>query len=182
MGFNKQSNFKMGKYSYGEPQILVWSVTDKKVIVGNFTSIAKGCKIILNGEHNTDWITTFPFRKFRNQWPQAAQIKGHPKTKGNVIIGSDVWIGRDVMIMSGIKIGDGAVVGARSLVSKDVDPYTIVGGNPAKVIKKRFTDKQIEKLLKIKWWDWPDNKVIDNIGLMSSNKIDEFIEKYGDKR
>lgn len=179
MGLNKKENFKMGKFSYGEPQILVWDKTDKKVIIGNFTSIAKGCKIILNGEHNTDWITTFPFRKFRNKWPQAAKIVGHPKTKGNIIIGSDVWIGRDTMILSGVKIGDGAVIGAKSLVTKDIEPYTIVGGNPAKFIKKRFSDDKIKALLKIRWWDWPDEKIINNILLLSSNKIDEFIKKYG---
>ena len=181
MRFNKKKNFKIGRFSYGDPEILVWSTTDRKVIIGNFTSIAKGCKIILNGEHNTDWITTFPFRKFRSRWPQAAQIKGHPKTKGNVIIGSDVWIGRDSMILSGLKIGHGAVIGAKSLVTKDVEPYTIVGGNPAGFIKKRFSDRQIKNLLEIKWWNWPDNQIINNISLLSSNKIDNFIKKYGNK-
>jgi len=182
MGFNRNKNFEMGRFSYGEPQIFVWSNTNNKVIVGNFTSIAKGVKIILNGEHNTDWITTFPFRKFRNKWDQAARIVGHPKSKGNVVIGSDVWIGRDSMILSGVKIHHGAVVGAKSLVTKDIPPYTIVGGNPAKFIKKRFTDEQIEELLKIKWWNWPENKVINNILLLSSNNIDEFIKRYGNKQ
>jgi len=173
---------KKGINSYGNPEILTWSYTDKKVIVGNYSSIARGCKIILNGEHNVNWVSTFPFRKFKNKskgWNECKKIKGHPKTKGDVIIGNDVWIGRDVMILSGVTIHDGAVIGAKSLISKDVLPYTIVGGNPAKIIKKRFNDNQIKSLLQIKWWNWSENKIRDNVLLLSSDKIDEFIKKHG---
>lgn len=171
----------MGRHSYGTPEILVWARNKNKVIVGNYTSIAKGCKILLNGEHNTDWISTYPFRKFKGISKQAAKIIGHPKSKGDVIIGSDVWIGRDVTILSGLRIGDGAVIGARAVITKDVAPYAIVGGNPAKLIRKRFTDSQIKQLLEIKWWNWPEVKVMENISIISCNDIDGFIKKHGNK-
>lgn len=175
---NKKVDFKMGKFSYGDPEILSWESTDNKIRVGKFVSIAKGCKIILNGEHHHDWITTYPLRYLRKQWPEASKIEGHPYSKGDVIIGNDVWIGRDVTISSGVTIGDGAVIGTCALVTKDVAPYSIVGGVPAKLIMKRFSDNQIKSLLKIKWWNWPENKIRKNIMLLSSNNIDKFIDIF----
>lgn len=173
-----KSNISMGAFSYGEPEILTWRNPAEKVIIGKFVSIAKGCRIVLNGEHNVDWITTYPFPVLRKKWPEASKIKGHPFSKGDVVIGNDVWIGRDVLILSGVKINDGTVIAAGSVVTKSTYPYTINGGVPAKFIKKRFTDEQIEKLLKIKWWDWPEQKIRKNMQLLSSKNIDEFIEKF----
>lgn len=98
--------------------------------------------------------------------------------KGDINIGNDVWTGMDVTFLPGVTIGDGAVIAAGSVVTKDVPPYAIVGGNPAKALKYRFTKKQIKKLLKIKWWDWPLWKVYDNIDLIDSENVDEFIEKF----
>jgi len=100
---------------------------------------------------------------------------GHPSTKGDVIIGNDVWIGQNVTIMSGISIGDGSVIANNSHVVKNVEPYSLVGGNPAKLIKYRFTTDQIEKLLKIKWWDWEDDKINMFTPLLCNPDIDEFI-------
>jgi len=103
---------------------------------------------------------------------------GHPSCKGDIIIENDVWIGATATIMSGVKISNGAVVGAGSVVTKDVPPYAIVAGNPAKVVKYRFTEEQIEKLLSIAWWDWEEQKIRDNAMIMWSNNIDDFINKF----
>jgi serine acetyltransferase len=103
---------------------------------------------------------------------------GHPSCKGDIIIENDVWIGAKATIMSGVRIGNGAIVAAGSVVSKDVPPYAIVAGNPAKVVKYRFSDEQIKKLLSIAWWNWDEQKIKDNAMTMWSNNIDEFIEKF----
>ena len=106
------------------------------------------------------------------------EINGHPVSKGDVIIGNDVWVASDVTIMSGVRIGDGAVVANKALVTKDISPYTIVGGVPAKVIRKRFDDETIEKLLKIQWWNWEDKHIVNAIRMLQSNRIEELIEYY----
>ena len=146
--------------------------------VGSFTSIASSVQIFLGGEHRTDWITTFPFNVL---WKEGKDIRGHPRTKGNILIGNDVWVAAEAIIMSGVTIGDGAVIGARAVVTKDVLPYTIVAGNPATVVKKRFNDKTIQRLLEIKWWDWTDAKIHEALPLLLNNEIDNFIE-FAEKR
>ena len=165
-----------GKYSYGKPMIF-WENENAKLVVGNFCSIAEGVNIYLGGNHRTDWVTTYPFghrdkNKFNN-----FNGEGHPSTKGGIVIGNDVWIGRNATIMSGVTIGDGAVIANNSHVVKNVEPYSLVGGNPAKFIKYRFTQEQIEKLLEIKWWYWDDNKINKFTPLLCNNNIDEFIEQ-----
>ena len=142
--------------------------------VGNFCSIAKDVTIFLGGNHRTDWVTTYPFGHIHKELFNTFDGNGHPATNGDVTIGNDVWIGYNVTIMSGVTIGDGAVIAANSHVVKNVEPYTIVGGNPAKHIKYRFTPEQIEKLLEIKWWFWEDDKINKFIPLLCNN-IDEFI-------
>ena len=103
---------------------------------------------------------------------------GHPSCKGDIIVGNDVWIGAKATIMSGVKIGDGAIVGATATVTKDVPPYAIVAGNPAKIIKYRFNEKQIESLLKIAWWDWTEDRIKTEAMTLWSDNIDEFINKH----
>lgn len=110
-----------------------------------------------------------------------ANQDGHPSTKGDVIVGNDVWMASGVKILSGVKIGDGAVIGANALVSKDVEPYSIVGGNPAKLIKYRFDEETISKLLKIKWWDWDDEKVKESVSLLCNDGIQKFVDKFYDE-
>ena len=166
----------MGKYSYGKPLVVRAGGDKGKIYIGKFCSIARDVKIFLGGEHNTNWITTFPIRIIFNLDGRGKD--GHPKTKGEVFIGNDVWIGYSSTILSGVKIGDGAVIGARSLVASDVDPYTIVAGNPSKVIRKRFSDEQIQKLLKIKWWDWDLSKILNNTHLLCQDNINRFINKF----
>jgi acetyltransferase-like isoleucine patch superfamily enzyme len=167
----------MGKYTYGIPNIDIYKGSEARVIIGNFCSIAKGVTMITGGIHPVNWISTYPFRiHFRLN---GAYQDGMPSTNGNIIIGNDVFIGTDAVIFSGVKIGDGAVIGARAVVTNDIPPYAIAAGVPAKVIKYRFNKTIISNLLAIKWWEWPDNDIIKIIPLLSSDKIDVFLNKYG---
>lgn len=163
-----------GKYTYGNPNIL-WSNDNAKLSVGNFCSIAANVNIYLGGNHRTDWVTTYPFGHIYKDKFNTFNGNGHPATSGDVIIGNDVWIGSNVTIMSGVTIGDGVVIANNSHVVKNVEPYCLVGGNPAKFIKHRFTLEQIEKLLLIQWWYWDDDKINKFAGLLCNNNIDEFI-------
>lgn len=163
----KYRKFNIGKHSYGKPNIF-FANEQSSLTIGKYTSIADDVVIMLGGEHRLDWMTTYPLSLYYPEW---AKIKGHPATKGDVVIGNDVWIGREAMILSGVTIGDGAVIGARSLVTKNVMPYSIVGGNPAKPIKFRFANDVIETLEKIAWWDWPENLIREATPYLLSNDI-----------
>ncbi len=168
------TGLEYGKGSYGKIHAISWG-EGATVTVGKYCSISSGVVALTGGEHRVDWVTTYPFNVL---WPKVAgHIQGHPKTKGDVIIGNDVWIGMDAFILSGVKIGDGAVIGAKSVVAKDVPPYAIVGGNPAKIIRYRFDPETIEKLIAIAWWDWPDEKIRLNMELLLSNNLEEFIRR-----
>ena len=169
---NKKFSKFIGDYTYGNPIILDWG-EGAKIKIGKFCSIAEKVTIFLGGEHRIDWITTYPFM-VNDDWPTAKKIKGHPKTKGDVIIGNDVWIGYGVTILSGVTIGDGAVIGSMSLITKDIEPYSIVGGIPSHLIKKRFDEETIKKLLKIKWWNWSETKINQNIIIFCSPNIEKI--------
>jgi len=164
----------IGDYTYGKPKVLHWG-EDAKLKIGKFCSIADEVVIFLGGNHRTDWVTTYPFPVLVSDWPEAGLIKGHPGTKGDVVVGNDVWIGYGATILSGTVIGDGAVIGARSVVTKNVEAYAIVAGNPAREIKKRFNQSQIERLLEIKWWEWSIEKIKKNIKLLCSGDIDNLL-------
>jgi acetyltransferase-like isoleucine patch superfamily enzyme len=166
---------KFGKYTYGNPNIK-WNNNNTKLIIGNFCSIATNVNIYLGGNHRTDWITTYPFGHIYQNIFNSFDGKGHPSTNGDVIIGNDVWIGDNVTIMSGVRIGDGCVIANNSHVVKNAEPYSLIGGNPAKLIKYRFKPEQIEKLLEIKWWYWDDKKINNFIHLLCNDNIDEFIK------
>ncbi|TXE05916.1 CatB-related O-acetyltransferase [Algoriphagus aquimarinus] len=145
--------------------------TGDKLIIGKFCMIASGVKFIMNGaNHLTDSLSTYPFAIFGNGWEKAMEGKSYPN-KGDLVIGNDVWIGHNATIMAGVKIGDGAIIATNSTVVKDVEPYTIVGGNPALEIKKRFPKETIEKLLELKWWDWDIDKITANIQNLTGNQI-----------
>lgn len=147
-----------------------------KLIIGKFCMIASDVKFIMNGaNHLTDAISTYPFAIFGNGWEDAMDGKTYPH-KGDLIIGNDVWIGYNATIMAGVTIGDGAIIGANSTVVKDVEPYTVVGGNPAQQIKKRFSDEVIQKLLELKWWDWDIEKITLNLGNLTDNKIEKLVQ------
>jgi virginiamycin A acetyltransferase len=162
----------IGKYTYGLPKIFKIE-SNSQIQIGNFCSIANDVNIFLDGEHESKNISTYPFGHFKKFKTKKKFIT---KSKGKVTIGNDVWIGYRVTILSGVNIGDGAVIGACALVNKDVAPYTIVGGIPAKIIKKRFDDKTIKKLLKIKWWNWSDEKIQKNIETLHSNNLNKLFK------
>ena len=174
---NIKESMTFGKYTYGKPNIH-WSNDNKtKLSVGNFCSIAGNVNIYLGGNHRTDWVTTYPFGHIHKDKFNTFNGNGHPTSSGDVIIGNDVWIGTNVTIMSGVTIGDGAVIANNSHVVKNVEPYCLVGGNPAKFIKHRFTPEQIDQLLRIQWWYWDDHKINKFACLLCNNNIDEFIKK-----
>lgn len=145
--------------------------------IGKFCSIADGVTIFLGGNHRIDWITTYPFNVLNNDFPNASSVIGHPSTKGDVIIGNDVWIGKGASIMSGVSVGDGAVIAANSTITKNVSPYEIVGGNPAKHIRFRFPDNTIQKLLQIKWWDWEIELINRKVKTLCASDVEEFIRE-----
>ena len=162
----------IGKYTYGLPQIFRLEKTSG-IEIGKFCSIANNVKIFLDGEHDTKNISTYPFGYFKGFTTKKRHIT---KSKGKVVIGNDVWIGYGVTILSGVHIGDGSVIGANALVNKDIDPYTIAAGIPAKVIKKRFDEKTINSLLKLKWWNWSDKKIQKNIKYLTDKDYNKFIK------
>lgn len=145
-----------------------------KLIIGKFCAIAEGVTFIMNGaNHRMDGITTYPFNIFSGGWEKVTPTVKQLPFKGDTEIGNDVWIGQNVTIMPGIKIGDGAIIAANATVTKGVEPYAIVGGNPARLIKKRFSDELIELLLKLQWWNWDEQRIFDNLELLVSlNDID----------
>ena len=162
----------IGKYTYGEMPKIHWKSAN--LTIGKFCSIASNCHIYLGGNHRTDWITTYPFGHIHKDVFTFDGV-GHPKTNGDVIIGNDVWIADNVTIMSGIVIGDGAVIANNSHIVKNVEPYSIVGGNPAKLIKYRFTKEQINQLLLLKWWDLDDIQINKIVPLLCNSDIDKLI-------
>ena len=140
-----------------------------KLIIGKFCMIASDVTFIMNGgNHVTEATTAYPFAIFGGAWQDAMEGKTYP-TKGDTIIGNDVWIGHNATIMPGVHIGDGAIIATKAVVTKNVTPYTIVGGNPAKTIKKRFSETTISKLLQLKWWHWDIQKITENVENLTSN-------------
>lgn len=147
-----------------------------QLIIGKFCMIASDVKFIMNGaNHLTDALSAFPFAIFGNGWEDAMESKTYPR-KGNICIGNDVWIGYNATIMAGVTIGDGAIVAANATVIKDVAPYSVVGGNPAKEIKKRFSDEIINQLLELQWWNWDIEKITRNIKKLTGNQLTDLVE------
>lgn len=168
----------VGRFTYGNPQFLLWDASER-IQIGSFCSIANEVAIFGGGEHRIDWISTFPLRIALGD-PLAGK-DGHPSTKGETIIGSDVWIGFRAMVLSGITIGDGAIIGAGAVITRNVPPYAIVAGNPAKIIRYRFKPQLVDKLLQIRWWDWDISKIKLNASLLSSKNIEKLINDYESK-
>jgi acetyltransferase-like isoleucine patch superfamily enzyme len=170
------SRLTMGPHSYGEPLIPTYPGDSSQVRVGAFVSIALDVVMLDGGSHRPDWVSTYPFRALFDL--PGAYEDGHPTSKGDVVVGNDVWIGRGARVLSGVTIGDGAVVAGYSVVTRDVRPYAIVAGNPAREIRRRFTDEQIEALLAIAWWDWSLERVLESVPELCSASIDEFIARH----
>lgn len=162
----------IGRYTYGGATFKLWS-EHERIEVGSFCSFAENVLVFGGGEHRSDWITTHPLRIAFNSL--GAGQDGHPYSKGPTTIGSDVWVGHGALILSGVKVGSGACIGAGALVARDVPPYSIVAGNPARVVRFRFTETQIASLLEIRWWTWPVEQIRRHESLLCSGDIDTFI-------
>lgn len=146
-----------------------------RLVIGKFCAIAKGIEFIMNGaNHRMNSVTTYPFNIMGHGWEKGAPSLDDLPLKGDTVIGSDVWIGQHVTVMPGIHVGDGAIIAANSVVSRDIPAYHIAGGNPVRVIKKRFDNDLIEYLLKVRWWDWPPEKIFANLEILCSSNLDRI--------
>ena len=171
----RHARHDIGEWSYGDLEVVYWDA-GASLRIGRFCSIAPGVVVLLGGEHHSDWVTTYPFSL---NFQEAAALPGYPHTKGDVRIGNDVWIGRDALVLSGVTVHDGAVIGARSVVTRDVEPYSIVAGNPARRLRYRFSPERIEALRRIAWWDWPLDEIKKALPVLQSGDVDGFIARYG---
>lgn len=155
-----------------------YPINHDRLIIGKFCSIACGAKFLFNSaNHTLASLSTYPFPLFFEEWGlEKHNVAESWDNKGDIIIGNDVWIGFEAVILAGVTIGDGAIIGTRAVVTKDVPPYTIAGGVPAKPIKKRFDEDTISDLLHIKWWNWPKEKISQHIGAIRSGCIKELME------
>lgn len=175
----KRGLLEIGEHTYGLPIIESYRGSEAKVEIGKYCSLGPRLRIITGGIHPIDWVSTYPFR-IKNKM-DSAYTDGMPCTKGPVIIRSDVWIGSDVTIMSGVEIGDGCVVCSSAVVTKSFPPYSMIGGVPAQLIKMRFSEEIISRLLEIKWWEFPHGKVLQFVDYLSSNNIDGFLQAIDER-
>lgn len=171
--------YRIGKHTYGVPRVMfnngVYDLT-----IGDFSSFGPFVEIYMGGEHPTDWTSTYPFSALKTEFPAAQSSKPEylrKNSKGAVTIGNDVWIAGNVKILSGVTIGDGAVIGASSVVTRDIPPYAVAAGNPARVIRYRFDEDTIAALLRIQWWHWPVEKIKQYADLLVSPPDVEMLEK-----
>lgn len=167
----------IGRHSYGVPEVVTFGGDQRTCLkIGNYVSIGHDVQCLLGGNHRVDWVTTFPLRKVLGL--PGADEDGHPASKGNVVIGNDVWLGLGAKILSGVVIGDGAVVGAHAVVTRSVRPYAIVAGSPAREVRRRFNDEQVERLLKVAWWNWSDGKVHNEVQQLCNPDIEAFLARH----
>lgn len=164
---NDPTEFEKNNVFYQYP------VNHDRLIIGKFCSIACGAKFLFNSaNHSMKSLSTYPFPIFFDEWGlDKMQVATAWDNKGDIVIGNDVWIGYEAVILAGVTIGDGAVIGARAVVTKDVPPYTVVGGVPAKEIKKRFSQQTMDELLRLKWWDWDEDRIARNISAIQSGDL-----------
>ncbi|MDF2987642.1 MAG: acetyltransferase [Eubacterium sp.] len=178
----ERANVEIGEYTYysdnkKSPELFYeniehhYEILGDKLIIGKFCAIAEGIKFIMNGaNHRMDGISTYPFNIFGGGWERVTPAIEQLPFKGDTVVGNDVWLGQNVTIMPGVKIGDGAIIAANATVVKNVEPYAIYGGNPARFIRKRFSDDKIEFLLKLQWWNWEEQMLSDNLEKLTSKE------------
>ena len=156
-----------------------YPILREKLIIGKFCSIACGTKFLFNcANHSLKSLSTYTFPLFYEEWElEKSNITTAWDNKGDIVIGNDVWIGYEAVIMAGVHIGDGAIIAARAVVTKDVPPYTIVGGTPAKEIRKRFDAEVIQQLLMLKWWDWSTDEIRQCLPYIMEGKINELLTR-----
>jgi virginiamycin A acetyltransferase len=176
------ARIEVGEFTYyddpGGPEAFLANVRyhfdfrGDRLVIGRYCALATGVTFVMNGgNHRTAGVSTFPFPIFeawRGRWDGEMDFP----TRGDTVVGNDVWVGYDALVMPGVRIGDGAIVATRSVVTADVPPYAVVGGNPARVIRTRFDEATVERLLRIRWWDWPPERVAEAIPLISGADVD----------
>lgn len=152
-------------------------INKDRLVIGKFCSIACGAKFIFtSANHALGSLSTYPFPVFYDEWAlDAVNVTDAWDNKGDIVVGNDVWIGYEAVILSGVTIGDGAIIGARAVVTKDVPPYTIVAGVPARTIRKRFDEETIARLEQLRWWDWPENEIRRNISHIQRGQIEAMM-------
>ena len=189
-----KANIVVGRYSYYSGYYHGHSFDDcaryllpddgaDRLVIGSFCSIGSGAAFIMAGNqgHRGDWISTFPFH-FVPDAPEFAGAANGFLPAGDTVIGNDVWIGSEAIIMPGVNVGHGAIIGTRALVTRDVEPYTIVGGNPARPIRRRFEERKIAMLLEMAWWNWSDEQRQESIGLLTSPDIEGLYRHWHGRR
>ena len=144
--------------------------------IGNYTSVSTGVEVFLASEHRADLVTTYPFHTFHPAASPTQRAAGLAFGRGDVRVGIDVWLGKDALLLSGVRVGDGAVVGARAVVTRDVPPYAVVAGNPARVVRYRFDEATVARLLAVRWWAWPRPRVDRAVPLLLSGDVDAFLD------
>ena len=166
----------IGEYTYGVPTVHAWYDRSARLTIGRYCSIGGGVDILLGGNHRTDWITTSPLPAFYGRTAGGLDLADCECGRGDVSIGNDVWIGQNATILSGVTIGDGAIIGACSVVTRDVPPYGVCVGNPGRVVRKRFADDTIERLLQLRWWDWDDERVAGMADVLLSGNVEALLQ------
>ena len=167
-------NFTIGAYSYGRPKVR-FPESGRRLTIGRYCSIADRVEILLGGDHRLDWVSTYPFAAMSGLWPGAEAPEDYHASRGDVTIGHDVWLGSGCMILSGITVGHGAVVAAHAVVTRDVPPYAVVAGNPARIVRRRFDEATSAALVETAWWDFPHATVMRWIPLLQSGRVEELI-------
>ncbi|WP_430913598.1 CatB-related O-acetyltransferase [Methylobacterium sp. sgz302541] len=165
--------FSIGAYSYGRPKVR-FPESGRRLTIGRYCSIADKVEILLGGDHRLDWVSTYPFAAMTGLFPDAEAPTDYHASRGDVTIGHDVWLGSGCMILSGVSVGHGAVVAARAVVTRDVPPYTIVAGNPARVVRPRFPPETVAALLAAAWWDLPHAQVVGLVPLLQGGRAEDL--------
>jgi acetyltransferase-like isoleucine patch superfamily enzyme len=172
----REGRASMGTETFFVPRVMTFNHDKTRLSIGSYSSLPEDLVILLGGEHRPDWVSTFAMRITLGM--EGAGQDGHPASKGDVVIGSDVWIGVRSTLLSGVTVGHGAVTGAASVITRDVPPFAIVAGNPARLIRYRFDEPIREALLRIAWWDWPPEKVRANVHRISSGDVEGFVRDF----
>jgi len=166
--------FDIGEFSRGCPKVR-FPESGRKLTIGRYCSISDKVEILLGGNHRADWGTTYPFSALPGLWPLAPRTQDYHASRGDVTIGHDVFLGSGAIVLSGVTIGHGAVVAAHAVVARDVPPYAVVGGNPARILRYRFDEATIQAMLDAGWWELPREKIATLIPLLQSDRIRELI-------
>ena len=171
---SRRYGFDVGAYSYGRPKVR-FPESGRRLAIGRYCSIADRVEILLGGGHRLDWVSTYPFAAMRGLWPDAGAPEDYHVSRGDVTIGHDVWLGSGSMILSGVTVGHGAVVAARAVVTRDVPPYAIVAGSPARILRHRFDTPTVDALLRSAWWDLPHASVSRLVPLLQGGSAAELV-------